>query len=266
MTKNPAAPKPWWGEYTLEDGQTGRWRIGALTLWAQRRTGEWRLAHGSTNDPFDDAVSVEVPCREAIPSKDLTATRYGMKHTNGALALEPALPDRAVVSRPDTPFYVLAGEEVRLYISTPIWVRVGSGGRTLLEVPVYRPSDTWFGPSTREGEVCYDTRTTCRTELSEVPRRPHRAVAAVRIRNRTEKPVLIERLNLPVPFLSVYASPPGTLWTQGVTLEMVSDGGTAELRIDKGPPPEAQGAALVSGPREDADKNLLVRALSALIG
>jgi hypothetical protein len=91
-------------------------------------------------------------------------------------------------------------------------------------------------------------------------------VAAVRIRNRTEKPVLIERLNLPVPFLSVYASPPGTLWTQGVTLEMVSDGGTAELRIDKGPPPEAQGAALVSGPREDADKNLLVRALSALIG
>jgi hypothetical protein len=266
MTKTPPAPRSWWGEYTLQDGQTGRWRIGALTVWAQRRAAEWRLAHGSTNDPFDDAVRVEVPCGDPIPTQGVTATRYGMKHTGGALVLEPALPDRAVVSRPDIPFYVLAGEEVRLYLSTPIWVRVGTGGRTLLEVPVYRPSDTWFGPSTREGEVCYDTRTTCRTDLSEVPRRPHRAVAAVRIRNRSEKPVLIERLNLPVPFLSVYASPAGTLWTQGVTLEMESDGGTAELQIDKAAPPEAQGAALVSGPREAADKNLLVRALSALIG
>ncbi len=266
MTKNTAAPAVWWREYTLEDGQTGRWRIGALTLWAQRRIGEWRLAHGSTNDPFDDAVSVEAPCAGPIPSQGVTATRYGMKHTDGVLALEPALPDRPVVSRPDTPFYVLAGEEVRLYISAPIWVRVRAGGRKLLEVPVYRPSDTWFGPSTREGEICYDTRTSCRTELSDLPRRPHRAVAAVRIRNRTGEPVLIERLNLPVPFLSVYASPAGTLWTQGVTLEMANEGGTAELRIDKGAPSEAQGAALVSGPREDTDRNLLVRALSALIG
>lgn len=266
MTKGPPSHKTWWGEYALEPGQTGRWRIGALTLWAHRRTGEWRLAHGSSNDPFDDGVHVEVPSAEPIPSQGLTAMRYGMKRTDPTLVLEPALPDRPVVSRPDTPFYVLAGEEVRLYISAPVWVRALAGARKLLEVPVYRPSDTWFGPSTREGEVCYDSRTSCRTELADLPQRPHRAVAAVRIRNRTGESVLIERLNLPVPFLSVYASPAGTLWTQGVTLEMANEGGTAELRIDKGAPPEAEGAALVSGAREDADRNLLVRALSALIG
>ncbi|MFU8856813.1 MAG: hypothetical protein ACNA8S_07365 [Deferrisomatales bacterium] len=267
MTEHPVAPPSvWWGRYTLEEGLTGRWRVGALTLWAQRRPGEWRLAHASTNDPFDDEVASQVPSAEPIPSHGATLVRYAMKHTDRFLALEPALPDRPVVSRPDTPFYVLAGEEVRLFISTPVWVRVLAGARRLLEIPVYRPSDTWFGPSTREGEVCYDTRTSCRNELSQVPRRPHRAVAAVTIRNRTGDAVLVERLNLPVPYLAVYAAPGGGLWTQGVTLQMGGDGGSAELHIGKGAPTEAHGATLLTGPREDADRNILVRALSALIG
>jgi hypothetical protein len=189
-----------------------------------------------------------------------------MERSESALRLLPRLPDRPVVSRPDTPFYVLAGEEIRLFVSSPVWVHVLSGERELLEIPIYRPSDTWFGPSTREGEVCYASWTSGRTELAELPRRPHRAVATVRVENHTEKSVLVERLNIPVPYLALYAAADGSLWTQGVTLRMVEDGATAEIHIAKEGPPEAPGATRLADPREDADRNLLVRALSALIG
>ncbi len=266
MTEPPKTPTPWWGDHALEEGQTARWRIGALTLWAHRRAQEWRLAHATTNDPFDNEVAVEVPCGEPLPTQGVSIVRFGMGRTEPALRVLPVLPDRPVGSRPDPPFSVLAGEEGRLSMSSPVWVRVLAGARRLLDLPVYRPSDTWFGASTREGEVCYASWTTCRTDLADLPVRPHRAVAPVRIRNRTQEPVLVERLNMPVLYLSLYASTDGVLWTQGVTLDLAVEGGTAEIQIDKEGPRESPGAVRLADPRDDAGKNLLVRALSALIG
>ena len=48
-----------------------------------------------------------------------------------------------------------------IYVSTPLWVRVDvhDPPQFLQEIPVIRPSDTWFGPSTREGELGYAGRT-----------------------------------------------------------------------------------------------------------
>ncbi len=36
---------PWWGDYELSSGQTGRWVIGPLSLWISNRDHEWRLAY-----------------------------------------------------------------------------------------------------------------------------------------------------------------------------------------------------------------------------
>ncbi len=255
----------WWGEFSLAEGERGKWRIGALDLWAERRPLEWRIHHQTRDDPFDAAVAVEVPAG-GMPTDGIALARFSMGKPGKVLNLQPVLPDRPLVSSPDSPFFVLPGEQVLLFISSPVWVRVSAKDRQLLELPIYRSSDTWFGPSTREGELCYASRTRCRTELEDLPPRPHRAVTSVHLQNRTEGSILVERLNLPVRYLSLFSAADGKLWTETLTLVTANEGETAEIQIGKGPPDHAKGARLQTGPRESPDKNLLVRALGALIG
>jgi hypothetical protein len=92
-------------------------------------------------------------------------------------ACRPMLADRPVVVRARQSVFIPPGEEAMLYLSTPVWVSIdlGEPARALREIPVLRLSDTWFGPSTREGELCYAARTHARNHLDQVPRRPHRA-------------------------------------------------------------------------------------------
>jgi hypothetical protein len=258
----------WWGTFSVEEDTANCWRVGALTVWIERRREEWRISHASTDDPFETAVEITTPAEEILPEGDVTLHRFAAKRTENGLKITPVLPDRPLVSRPDTPFHVLAGDDVLVYVSSPVWMKIEAGAppRSLLELPIYRSSDTWFGPNTREGELCYASRTACRQDHDDLPRRPHRAVTPLRIRNRTEATLLIERLNVPVPNLSLYATSRGALWTQTVTVEIEREGGTAELRTGTKAPSEAQGATLVSGPREEQDTNIFTRALGALIG
>lgn len=262
------ASQHWWGLYSIPESGAGRWRVGALRLWVERRPSEWRVAHWSSDDPSDGACEVEVPCTGTSAPEDVVRERFGLRATGPEFRLTPVLPDRSVVSRPETPFHVLAEAEVQVYVSTPVWLEVAAGTpvRRLLELPLFRNSDTWFGSSTREGELCYANRTTLRQTYDDLPIRPHRALTPVRIHNRAESPLLVERLNVPVPYLSLYVGPDGALWTQSLVYDIAREGDTAEMHIDKGLPSEAPEAGLVGGPREIGSRNMLVRALGALIG
>ena len=94
-----------------------------------------------------------------------------------------------------------------------------------------RPSDTWFGPSTLEGELCYESKTAVRFNLDNVPRRPHRAISVVRIRNRTDTQLSLERLKIPLPNLSLFGTEDGQLWTESITLERDEDGENATVKL-----------------------------------
>jgi hypothetical protein len=265
-----AASHIWWGHYKVPDQHGGCWRIGPLTLWIQRFAREWRIAYVRSSDPMASEVekTVPAPAETIEPAIDASLSRYSFRQTHRELELVPLLADRSVVSRPETPFYIPAGEELTLYISSPLWVRVmvGEPPTMLQELPIYRPSDTWFGPSTREGELCYASRTHCRLRLEDVPFRPHRAVTPVLIRNRGERELHLERLSLPVPYLSLYRDADGRLWTEPVTLDHEPNAEMASMKLGQGPAPEAKKAKEVSGPRRRAEANLLVRAFSALFG
>jgi hypothetical protein len=115
----------------------------------------------------------------------LQISRYSVRQTESQVSLQPALADRPVVSRPEDPLYVPPGESVTLYLSTALWILIelAESDRLLQELPSFRMSDTWFGPSTVDGEFCYATRTAGRVRLENVPRRYHRAVTPLRIRN-----------------------------------------------------------------------------------
>lgn len=256
----------WWGRYSLQEGEAGQWCVGPMSLWIQRRAHEWRIAYASRNEAFADTCRVEVPCAaDALAAAGLH--RHSMARTHAELELTPLLADRPIISRPDSSLFLPPGEALTFYIGSPLWLRIGvEKGRTVLqEFPVFRPSDTWYG-SMIEGEgLCYATSTLALTELADFPDSPFRAITPLTVRNRGSDRLNIERLNLPVPYLSLYQAEDGRLWTQSVSMERErAHEDMARFSIGKKTPAEAGKCTLVSAARRAAEDNLVIRAFSRL--
>ena len=271
-------PTPWWGTFSLDEETAGRWAIGPSTLWLYRSAHEWRIHLRPSTDPRDtdpmlNRSSVTVPLPEEdlqalLDTKDeqLQVSRYSVRQTEPQISLQPALADRPVVSRPEHPLYVPPGESVTLYLSTVLWIRIelAESDRLLQEVPSFRMSDTWFGPSTVDGEFCYATRTAGRVRLENVPRRYHRAVTPLRIRNTAKDALALERVQLPVEHLALYTTPDDRLWTQGVTMTRSEDREGAGVQVRSGPPSDAEKAKLIQEPRKTDKRGLFTSTFSAV--
>lgn len=276
MDASSETPTPWWGEVTLDVYEGGQWEIGPSTLWVYRSSHDWRVVSRPSTDPVTadpmaqrSSVTVPVDGDEMTAvleteDPDLVTHRYSVRDTGETVALRPALADRPVVARPEHPLSVLPGESVTLYLSTPLWVRVVlvDSDRQLLEGPSHRMSDTWFGPSTREGELCYATRTAGRLRLDKLPLRLHRALTPLQIRNRAEDTLALERVQLPAPHLALYRTADDVLWTEAVTMTRREGDDGATVRIKDGPPGDVGEASLLQEPRTPSTQGLFTSTFS----
>ncbi|HUU29262.1 MAG TPA: hypothetical protein VM123_15760 [archaeon] len=267
MRKSNITKRIWWGSFTFPENTGGKWRIGPATFWIERSIHEWRVAYKAVDELAENGAEVALPLQGPVEhGSGVAVTRFGMSKTTGNLTITPVLADRSVVIRPETPFYILPNQDVAFYVSSPLWVRIETGDPpvVLRDIPIFRPSDTWFGPSTMEGELCYADRVYGRLKLEDIKFRPHRAITVVFLQNQGSGSIFLERLNLPVPNLSIYEAEDGYLWTQAVTLKM-GIGKKAELELKKKAPAAAKNPKLISGPRQKAEKSILSRALKNLI-
>jgi hypothetical protein len=270
----PGPPPRWWGRYELPDGAAARWTVGPLRLWATHHVGHWSLAWHRGSDPL--APDLAMPCLAggedgadaSDPPADASVLRVATRRAEKALVLQPALADRSVVVRPFVRLKLLADDEAQFYLSTPLWLRLlgEPSSRELLDTPTFRPSDTWFGPSTREGELCYASRTNARASAAELQVLPARARTWVRVVNTGRHALDIARFSLPASHLTLYAGSDGTLWTNGVTVRPAGDEGLAEARFEPGPPTDCPDPQRLAAPRQVAERNVLRRALGALLG
>lgn len=266
----PAAAT-WWSPCRFDVGEARRWRVGPSTWVAERRAYEWRIAHVTGDDPLEDAMEIATPVRNDGPfpgtgAHDATH-RFAFAASPAGLVLHPRLADRDVVVRPADPLTVPAGESAVLFVSTPLWIAVSTVDppHALFEAPCYRPSDTWFGPSTVDGELCYASRTTGRLELADVPVRPHRAITPVHIHNEAKDPLALERLKVPVAILPLLAGPRG-LWTPRVSLTRAEGADRADVQVAPGPPSEAGAARRVAEPRRRPDGSSSLRSFGRWLG
>jgi hypothetical protein len=265
-------------------GQAGRFRVGPVGLWVLRRPNEWRVRSEHIEFGGEHTISVEVPASiEQVKASTKTATwighrkdgepvrveppeasvtRYATASDTTRLRILPVLPDRMVVTRPEKPLTILPRTNVTLYVGSPVWARLLQGEDEVLgDLSLSPAKEAWLGPNTREGELCYATRTYGRLALDEVVLAPHRVMTAVTIENRIEQPFVCEQVNLPVRRLSVYATSGGRLWTEAVTLERVGE--LARLIIHDKPPPITADAVRITGPR-DIDDGGMFRAFGTL--
>jgi len=264
----------WWGDFSFDDNDAARWRVGPSTLWIYRSAQAWHVITLESDDALADSAESNDPApieqtelsMDDLP-RDAVVSRYSFQSADSVCRLHPVLADRAVVVRPDIPLYVLPDERVTLYVSTPLWIRVevGASSRLLQEVPSFRPSDTWFGPSTREGELCYAGKTAGRLRLQDLPRRLHRAITPIHVRNFGADALHIDRVQVPVQYLSLFEGKDHFLWTQAVTLDRETAGDVATVRFEESDiPKEAGPTTQLGGPRLHVRTNMIVRTFSSL--
>lgn len=254
----------WWSEVELPEGQTRHWRLGPLSMWMTRGALEWRLVHTYGADPVDTSLIIGAPPPPQPPDDPARTHRFGTGGRGTSLKLEPRLADRPVVVKPESPFTVMPSDSVDLYLTTPCWVSLSADGRELTKLPSLRPTDTWLGPPTESGGLCYATLTRARLSAEDLSAAPHRAVTRLTVNNQGGDPLRLERVRVPLPDLGLYASDTGRLWTEGLTMTR-SASDQVEVRVDDAPSAgSATFTQLFAGSRSGG--NVLVRALGALFG
>ena len=256
--------KTWWGTCDLSEEGVLQKQIGPLWLAIKQDKYEWQIYYERITDWHDDAAARAVIPESFVLGEETLKERYVLNNNAQKVVLMPVLADRAVVARPATPFYVPVRQTATIFISTPLWVSIalGDAKESLTEIPILRPSDTWFGPDTRRGELCYASRTSARMAITELPKRSHRATTPVQIRNDSDSHLLLERINLPVPYLEIYEAADHRLWTQAVKMIRKEDAETATLEILDGPPSLIQGAKLLTDAREKIKEKTIIRTIS----
>ncbi len=201
---------------------------------------------------------------EPTPFLPDSSVRFLLKATTGnPLTLEPHLADRAVVSRPLAPTELPPRHSTTLLVSTPLWVRLRSGESQLAELPTARLSDTWFGPNTRHGELCYAAHTRARLRLENSADSPFRALTPVTITNNGGDNLKLDRINVPVTHLSLYCDGQ-RFWTSAIAINRERNLISANVQIDEHAPALCPDARKVAEPRRPLRGGVLERAVDLL--
>jgi len=247
MNETRIGPKNLWGDRSPPaSGETQRLGIGPLTLWVRSQENEVWLAHSRT--PEGDPSSSE-------PPEDVEWSRWATQGTDYTLRITPALPDRALVVKPEHPFTLLRRTEARVYMWLPVWVRIqvvedrDRDVSVLAEIPSVQLSDTWWGDF-QDGEMAYWLSTTGRRALTPELFETHLVMRAVQLNNLSGDDLRVEKLALRVEHMSVYEKD-GWLWAEEVLVNYHGEDEGSEILMDDRAPAEASGAREVTPARAE---------------
>lgn len=245
----------WWGmfDFALDDVKT--WQLGERFISIKRSNHEWTIWDKTT--PVEENEPILLTSNH--PEHDLSkanCSRVLVTKTGDSLLVEASLADRPMIIRPSKPFVVLPQETVNIYVSTPVWFTVLLSDRDLpvIDIPFWRPSDTWFGPSTMHGDLCYAKYTDAKMEKAQLLKRSHRASTLVTIKNAHAERLVIERLSLPVPAFKLYVNDSGEFWTDQLSITQSVEHTKPVSHVKQSKPADWQNMSVVSESRELSTK------------
>lgn len=243
---------PWWGPLSFMVGQSRAWRLGSLYVRISRNINEWQLEYHRPRHQNENMQDWEILDIDTAFSEPTVLERYMFAHTGDSLSLYPRLADRSVIVKPINPIFIPAGQQGTLFVSTPLWMAgfVGGQREPLFDIAINRPKDSWFGPDTIKGELCYATPVEGRTDLKQLVPRAFRAVTPVHFHNTSSTLLQLDRMNLPVQALPLFhCSDSGRIWTSQIRVVQDTPNRPPRIRIENRTPPQAGQVAFIQPPR-----------------
>ena len=259
------ASDQWWGSLNIPQEKWCFWEISLLKFYVFKALNEWHFAWIREGDPLDTTLRSDFSGTQLPDLENTEQSRYVFTHTKGGFNLGLALADRSIVARPDVSVSIPPGHKVILYMSSGIWLQPNVDGLVLLDLPIYRPSDTWFGPNTRTGELCYFSLTRARTSATESLVYPHRAITPITIINDGSELLKIDRIRVPMQYLSLHLNKRGEFVTDSVIFRLGPDADEARLEFTDEENKSTRFTQIAT-PREERSDGLLTQTLARLFG
>jgi hypothetical protein len=255
-----------WAQQNCKIGQIFTCSMAQFRLWFMRNGQGWQVASGhETESVFEPLHEVETL------SAPIEWQRFVSPHSASVMHLIPVLPDRPVMSRPEARIEIAPHHKGHFFVTIPVWIRLRVSGQdgqqamTLCEFPTRVLSKTWFGHPAEDGEIGYALATRARQSLDELTDVEGRAICPVLVDNGTHEPLVFAQLQLSVRHMGVYQTEDGKLWTNECRLGYTRSVFTAAVTFGRAAPEQAEGARLVSGPREAPTSGITARAIAGAI-
>ncbi len=237
----------------LSTGKSLLFYFGDLSLCVSHHNYEWRTEYSYCKPVVGSAIG---------QYGKLIMERYAINAPGARISLAPRLADRAIVSRPLAPITLLPNSETTVYVGTPLWLDLKIDDILIKELSCVILSDTWFGRDTLQGELCYSTSTRARLDAKQLVRDSHKAITPIVISNQGIKSITLERINVPVPFLSLYQEKDGQFTTS--TLAIVLEHNVIDAKLEIKPPLQADSLKKVADSSKPIKKAFVYRTLDLL--
>lgn len=239
----------------MSDGENFHLRFGPLDFYLEKMETEIRLQWMTSNDWMDSSFHYQYPFTGMSPGNLLKEKRFAISNPHSHLRVTPCLGEKAFVVKPNTTFMILPGEVAKIYLSTPMNLRLSDleSGATIDEIPVLHRVKTWFGESPTKGQLCFFTRIHAALIEENLPFRPHRALTHLYIQNSSKEPIPIGKLKIPVNYLMLYQDDRGLFTTSSLSVRIDNNGVLKDLKIFA---PTDSGLSVIHSPREKVPKSL----------
>ncbi|OGV49286.1 MAG: hypothetical protein A2X49_07270 [Lentisphaerae bacterium GWF2_52_8] len=242
-----------WRPFQLGEGKMFHCQLSSLHLWVVRNEGEWRIALDHRDDDCGGIRIIE----DAEAPESLDWRRFIVGDDGNALQLQPLMPDRPVIVRPEEPITMVSGRKTTFFVGVPVFIRVFAGKNALCELPSEIMSNSWFGTPI-QGELCYSFHTKGRRSAQQLSPQSNRAVCPIEIRNESGQDLNFERICLRAPYLSIYQGIE-RLWNGMVRVTRHREQRLGDIEYVEGPPSFDGASSRLGTQREAPEKSILFK-------
>jgi hypothetical protein len=205
-----------WKKYIFAVNQTLLFKAGYAEVYVKCIQNGWlvksRLSDGASTDLLVEKID------DLADDQDVLHFYSG---DSNELLLVPTLPNKAVVFRNNKNIRISAGESASLFFRIPLTMQIYfqevKDENRLVEIPLQRLSDTWFG-EIDNGEPAYSIGSNYDQSFSEVQATSWEAITSVEIINNTASVLDLQRLILRVEDFNLYLKNKQVL-TSSATIE-----------------------------------------------
>jgi len=247
-----------WGQHEVTENSIQTWRLGILQLWCRKCEKEIQLACYHHADE-------QAPSLPAVPDT-VRWTRWAVDARLKKIELAPMLPDRSVVLKFDSRFWLTRHIKATIYVRIPVWLQVNLSDRKktrpLAEIPSVNMATTWFGDYF-EGELSYWLATCIERKGEPDATRPFLAVCPIELINNSEEDLPVEKICLRVSNLSLFVHD-GQLWSDLNRIFYTGEQDVNQVEVSGSPPDDAKSAALIALPRMPQRKSLFAKTFSSI--